>query len=165
MLILHEESLVRLEQALMAHRGNLTRACRDCGFPIQEVAKWIARDPDTAERIRAAQTTGWEALEDIAYTRAVEGVQEPVYQRGELAGYITKYSDPLLIKMMQARIPAYAHKESSTPGTVVNVAVMPRASSYEEWVVQRDRELEKRTLDKIEEAEYEEVPTVLKDIL
>jgi hypothetical protein len=39
--------------------------------------------------------------------RGVEGVQRPIYQRGELVGYQTEYSDHLLSRVLSARHPDY----------------------------------------------------------
>ena len=65
---------------------------------------------DRSERFRA----DWEAaldeaadiLEAEARRRAVEGWDEPVYQRGELVGVVRKFSDQLLITLMRADRPA-----------------------------------------------------------
>jgi hypothetical protein len=45
------------------------------------------------------------ALEDEALRRAVEGVEEPVYQGGKQVGVIRKYSDALLMFLLKAARP------------------------------------------------------------
>jgi hypothetical protein len=42
-------------------------------------------------------------MEDEAVRRAVEGVDRPIYYRGAVCGYVTEYSDDLLIRMLKAR--------------------------------------------------------------
>jgi hypothetical protein len=37
--------------------------------------------------------------------RGVHGVQQPVYQRAKLFGYVVEYSDQLLIKLLRAAMP------------------------------------------------------------
>lgn len=44
-------------------------------------------------------------LQTAAIKRAVDGVEEPVYYKGEMVGSVTKYSDPLLMFLMKAHAP------------------------------------------------------------
>jgi len=63
--------------------------------------------------------------EDEADRRAIEGVQKPVYQQKELVGYVTEYSDNLLITQLKAGNPEkYADRQKvDHQGVILNVTV------------------------------------------
>ena len=42
-------------------------------------------------------------MEDEALRRALNGTQRPVYQQGQLVGYIQEFSDTLMIFQLKAR--------------------------------------------------------------
>jgi hypothetical protein len=72
---------------------------------------------DTSEEFAAAWDeaveAGTQALEDEARRRAVDGWDEPVYQHGELAGTVRKYSDQLLTFLLKGRRPE-KYREGAT---------------------------------------------------
>lgn len=63
------------------------------------------RDETFAGAWDAAVELGTKRLEDEAMRRAAEGWDEPVYQKGELVGYIRRYSDQLLMFLLRGRRP------------------------------------------------------------
>ncbi|MEP4379769.1 MAG: hypothetical protein ABJ215_01210 [Alphaproteobacteria bacterium] len=72
-------------------------------------AKWyrIRRaDPAFAKAWDEALEIGIDAAEDEAIRRAVAGHEEPIYFRGEKIGAVTKYSDRMLMQLLQARRPS-----------------------------------------------------------
>lgn len=79
-------------------------------------AKAVGIDRTTAYRERQANedfALAWadieewttEEMEQEARRRAVLGVKEPVYNRGQLVGHVRKYSDTLLIFLLKGRKP------------------------------------------------------------
>jgi hypothetical protein len=52
--------------------------------------------------------------------RAVEGYQRPIYQKGQLVGYETVFSDNMLLTLLRARAPeAYSERRDvHVTGTV-----------------------------------------------
>ena len=98
-----------------AQLGTITHAARAAQIARQTHYDWLEEKDDDgkpteqAERYRAAlddaHQQGCESLEREATRRAVEGVDEPVYQKGECVGYIRKYSDVLLIFMLKGAKP------------------------------------------------------------
>jgi hypothetical protein len=62
-------------------------------------------------------------LEEEAYRRAVDGVDEPVYSAsGKLAGYRKRYSDILLTLLLRAYNPdRFGEKSQGGGGMVLNV--------------------------------------------
>jgi hypothetical protein len=61
------------------------------------------RDEAFAAQWAEAVEAGTDALEQEAYRRAVEGVEEPVYQGGKLVGTVRRYSDGLLQFLLRGR--------------------------------------------------------------
>jgi len=74
-----------------------------------QVYDWIRSDPDFASKIKelkpVAKGTYLGALEQEAHRRAVEGVLEPVFYKGELVEHVRKFSDVLLIVLLKANAP------------------------------------------------------------
>ncbi len=135
-------ALHMLERALCENHGDLLEACRSIGVSYREACLWQQSDPEAAEAIHQAQLLGWATLENAAYQRAVRGVEKGVYYKGEKVDTETQYSDGLLSQLLKARVPGY--KEDDAPGRggmTVNVAIMPRAENYSDWVAQREQML------------------------
>lgn len=62
-------------------------------------------DPEFASAWEAALEEATAGVELEMHRRAVEGYDEPVYQKGELVGTVTKYSDRLLELRAKALLP------------------------------------------------------------
>jgi hypothetical protein len=78
-----------------------------------------ARDTAFAEEWAVAVDEGTDRLEDEAYRRAVEGVPEPIFSRGEVVGERRVYSDRLIEFLVKARRPAvYREQRSSSYGRI-----------------------------------------------
>jgi hypothetical protein len=71
-----------------------------------------AADEGFAEGWAQAVEQGTQMLEDEARRRAVDGVDEPIFQKGELAGHVRRYSDNLLMFLLRGRRPAL-YRESA----------------------------------------------------
>lgn len=84
---------------------SVTHAAREVGVAKQRLYELRATDEGFALQWAIAYETGTQALEDEARRRAVDGVEEPVYQRGELVGGIRRYDTPLLMFLLRARRP------------------------------------------------------------
>jgi len=151
-----EETLDALEEAICQNHGDLNAAARALGFPARYVHMWGLQDPTVQQRIRQAQMIGWAGLETAAYQRAVLGVEEDIYYQGEVVGTKRSYSDTLLSKMLVARVPGYGEVQHQHTH-MVNVNVMPRATSYEEWRDQREKELAEPNSPAIE-GSFKELP-------
>jgi hypothetical protein len=138
----NDASREALVQALCEAHGDLLEACKLARVNYRQVCLWRDADPETAAVLRDAQMMGWATLENAAYKRAVEGVDRDVYYQGEVVGTEKHYSDGLLTQMLKARVPAYSSDDGAASRSMtVNVAIMPRADSYEQWVQQREKML------------------------
>ncbi len=67
---------------------------------------WLKHDPTYRPRFEEADKIAIEALEDEASRRAMQGVDEPVFQGGEQVGTVRKYSDRLMEFLLRGRNPA-----------------------------------------------------------
>lgn len=88
-----------------AQCGIVKAAAQAAGINRTTVYGWLESDPVFKAAYQIAEQDGVDELEMAALTRAVDGVEEPVYQRGECVGYVTKYSDSLLMRLLEARNP------------------------------------------------------------
>lgn len=82
--------------AAYAELGTVLHAAEAAGINRCTHNAWLA-DPVYAEAFEEAKEAAAERLEREAIRRAVEGVEKPVYQGGQMVGTIREYSDTLLI--------------------------------------------------------------------
>jgi hypothetical protein len=153
------EVLEQIELAIADNHGSIARAARQLATSPTYIRQWMQTDPEVASRLRTAQMIGHASLEDVAIERAVHGVEEDIFYQGEVVGQKTNYSDGLLQTLLKARITEY-QADASTTAVQVNVNLMPRAESYEEWLVQREQALQ---LPAPQEAQFEELPNERED--
>ena len=85
--------------------GSVTGAAREAGVSRSTHYNWLETDLDYAEQFENTNEELADALEEEARRRALEGVDEPVYYRGERVGSFRKYSDALLILLLRAKRP------------------------------------------------------------
>ncbi len=86
--------------------GNLSASARTAGIDRQTHYNWLEADPSGyGQRFADAEERAHDALEQEARRRAVVGVDEPVFYKGEIVGYIRKMSDVLLIFLLKAARP------------------------------------------------------------
>ena len=86
--------------------GNIGLAAEHAGVARRTHYKWIASDPEYVEAFEEALEEAIDVLEAEARRRAVEGVEEPTgWYKGQPGGYIRKYSDVLLMFLLNARRP------------------------------------------------------------
>lgn len=93
--------------ALYAFTINPVDAARFAGVAPSTAVTWAGQDPVFAQVRDEARLDVGRSIEAEIHRRAIEGVEEPVYQGGKLVGTVRKYSDQLLIRMAQAHLPAY----------------------------------------------------------
>ena len=89
----------------VAGLGNVTAAAEHVGIDRTLHYHWVKVDEAYRAAFNAAMDMAGDRLEIAARRRAVDGVEEPVYQGGELVGRIRKFSDVLLIFLMKGANP------------------------------------------------------------
>jgi hypothetical protein len=92
---------------------NITEAARRVDRDPDTHDYWLQTDPDYVECFEAVKVIAVQSLEDEAVRRAKEGYVVPVVSGGKIVTYARKYSDALLIKLLQ-RFNPKAHKDRST---------------------------------------------------
>ncbi len=91
--------------AALQEYASVSRACKRVKVSRTNVYYWLKHDPAFKVGFDEAAEVASFALEDEAIRRAYEGTNKPVYQKGELVGYIREYSDTLMIVLLKARMP------------------------------------------------------------
>jgi hypothetical protein len=91
--------------AVLCETGSVDKACDGARIARNSAYLWRRDDEDFRAKWDAARATAGELLECEAYRRAVDGVDKPVYQGGELVGVVREYSDTLLTTLLKANLP------------------------------------------------------------
>lgn len=83
--------------ALLAESGNVRLCARRCGRSAQSAYVQRRRDPDFAQGWAAALLLARDHAEQVLADRAIEGVEEPIFYRGEQVGARRRYDTRLLL--------------------------------------------------------------------
>lgn len=121
--------------ALEAH-GMVTTAARAAAVTTDTVYKHRKADEAFAHAWAEAYAAYCDRLEMEAYRRAVDGVDEPVYQQGELVGVVRKYSDALLtLKLKRHRPDQYRERVQVYADVTARrvTAMVPSSMSEDAW--------------------------------
>ncbi len=85
--------------------GNITQAAEIVGINRAMHYEWMVKVPEYPALFEAAQQHAADRLEQEARRRAIQGVGEPVFYKGEECGTIQRYSDTLLIFLLKGALP------------------------------------------------------------
>lgn len=80
-------------------------AAAACGCHGNYFRRRRKEDPEFEEQYQLAREDGNDVIRGEIKRRAVDGIMEPVYQKGMLVGHRTVYSDNLLIHLSKSRMP------------------------------------------------------------
>jgi hypothetical protein len=100
-------------------------ATRQTSTAFQRWYELRASDEKFAAAWADAIEQGTQALEDEARRRAVDGVDEPVFQKGELVGHVRRYSDNLLMFLLRGRRPTVYRNGAAVEVNIPAVHVEP----------------------------------------
>ena len=105
---------------LQAYRraGTLASAARQVHVSRGAHYRWLQQDPDYAAAFHEANEEVADTLETEARRRALEGVEEPVFYKGERIGSTRRYSDSLLILLLMAKRPDQFRERMDVTSTV-----------------------------------------------
>lgn len=95
----------------LAVHGNARAACRNVGLSAEAAYKLRRRDPLFARGWRAALVLARENCSQVLGERAIEGVEEHIYYRGELIGTRRRFDSRLLLAHL-ARLDQLVVEES-----------------------------------------------------
>lgn len=82
--------------------ATLTAGCKAARVSPNTVYKWREMDDEFVLLERQARNAFADALEIESVRRAWHGTKKPVYQQGNLVGYVQEFSDTLLIFALKA---------------------------------------------------------------
>ena len=91
--------------AELAVDGNVSRSANAAGVDRSNAYQRRLKNPEFSRRWDDAIEAATDAIEAEARRRAVEGVEEPVYYKGQECGRIRRYSDSLLLALLRAKRP------------------------------------------------------------
>jgi hypothetical protein len=94
--------------------GNISRSADLSGISCGTHYRWLREDPEYATMFEEAHSRACDALEAEARRRAVEGVEKPVFYRGQIVGCIREYSDRMLELLLKAKKPREFRERVST---------------------------------------------------
>lgn len=89
----------------LAQGASVSAAAASAGTTRATAFRWRKADPEFAKAWADAVEEGTDLLEEEAVRRAVDGVQVPIYYKGEVCGVVFEKSDRLLEFMLKARRP------------------------------------------------------------
>ena len=122
---------------VLAQTGRVVEAARACGYTDTATLQQFRRnDEDFAEAWDHALEAAAHILEDEIWRRAKEGVLEPVFYKGAVAGYKTNYSDTLAMFILRGLKPGMYRENQRGGDTNINfgIAVLPMtAQNDEQW--------------------------------
>ena len=99
----------------LASTGNATSSARKIGIGRSTAYSWRLSDPDFASRWEDAIAMATDRLAFEARRRALDGVEEVRYFKGEPVGSIRRYSDQLLMFLLRAYRPDVYRNSRPTP--------------------------------------------------
>lgn len=160
----NETTLAAIANELQRNCGDILAACKAVGVSLIFANQWRRDDKDVDAKLTEAERVGTQGLVSAAIQRAVHGVQKGIYFKGVRVDEETIYSDGLLQTLLKAKVPEFA-KDSESGGVHVSVNVanlMPRATSYEQWLEMKQQTLLGQTVTlaapaEAIEAEYVEI--------
>lgn len=141
----NETTLNTLKRQLELNCGDTLAAAKAAGVSLVFVNQWRRDDPEVHEALLEAERVGTQGLVSAAIQRGVHGVPEDVWYKGQIVGQKINYSDSLLTTLLKAKVDDFKKEnESGGVNVQVNVAnLMPRATSYEQWLAMKDQTLNK----------------------
>ena len=107
----------------LSEHGNVTSAARQAGLSRSTLYRVRAQDSDFARAWENALDESTDRLAGEAVRRAMNGVEEVRYFKGEPIGSVRKYSDQLLMFLLRAYRPSvfghsrkgHAPRDASNP--------------------------------------------------
>lgn len=89
----------------MAERGNETHSLMIAGLSRKAMLSYCEQWPELEEQRLEAVRQSVDKLRQAAWTRAVDGVETPVFQRGQRLGTVKQFSDQLLALLLKGEDP------------------------------------------------------------
>ena len=123
---------------VLRETGKVVEAAKAAGYGDSTFLRRVYKDDsEFAQLWEEAVEAAYDRMEDEAVRRARDGILDPVYYKGEIAGYRLNYSDQLLMFLLRGARPEKFRDNVKIDATInarIGVAVMPKtAPSIEAW--------------------------------
>ncbi|MFZ1005536.1 MAG: hypothetical protein WAN65_01785 [Candidatus Sulfotelmatobacter sp.] len=123
---------------ILEKTGRVDYSAQVAGLDTSTLYQYRKAHPDFRQAWEEAIETAGDNFEAEAVRRGVEGVEEPVFYKGEIVGYVLKYSDTLLSKLLDGAKPGkYRPQPAQLEGggnVKIGIAIIPMTiRSLEEW--------------------------------
>jgi transcriptional regulator len=106
--------------------GLFQQAARTAGTTKQEIERYCKKETADAEtfalNLQAANDDWADVVRKEVTRRAIDGVEEAVYYKGDEVGTKTVYSDTLLSKMAEAILPEFK-KAAEQPQAAISIQI------------------------------------------
>lgn len=89
----------------LREQPNVSRAAELAGITRRHAYRVRDADPDFAAAWEDALAAAVDGLEAETFRRAKDGVDKPVFHKGEIVGHIKEYSDSLAALLLRAHRP------------------------------------------------------------
>lgn len=124
----------RKEQYLLelSRTGQIVASAYVVGVCKQTITNHRDKDVAFADAVLEAIDRYRDSIDAEIRRRGVEGVEEPVFYQGRVAGWVRKYSDALLIEHAKAHDPRYRNKLKLDAVVSGGVLVVPAAPANQE---------------------------------
>lgn len=160
----------------LSKTGHIESSCHAVGYSDSSYIRKVKnKDPVFAAKWDAALlVAAEEVLIPEAQRRAVEGIMEPIYHKGEIVGYKQRYSDQLLMFLIKGAMPSKYGTHVKLDGEIngkFGIAAIPlQAASEGDWerdahavhVAQKTIQLEDDEFEVIEDEVDESSPVIVR---
>jgi hypothetical protein len=102
-------------------------ACHAAQVSVEAYRLWMRKDPLFVAAMEEANEFVCQRLEREAIRRAMEGWEEPVYQKGMLVGYVRKFDSNMLQFVLKKMKPEYRERYAPPEGFVADITERLRA--------------------------------------
>ena len=119
---------------LLEQTGLKGRSARAVGLHPSSMKRYRASNPEYDDEVELAVAAYRESIEAEIKRRAIDGIDSPVFYKGELVHTTKQYSDRLLELHAKRHIPAYRDKQTVDHNVTGGVLVVPGvAPTSEDW--------------------------------
>jgi hypothetical protein len=136
----HKKGRLKAKQraflAVYSEAGNISQAAELANVNRCMHYTWMGKSEKYREAFQGAMEMAADRLEQEARRRAVNGVSEPVFYKGEQCGTIQRYSDTLLIFLLKGIRPEkyrerFGHEITGKDGGPIEVRKYGKLSNEE----------------------------------
>ncbi len=116
------DSKQRAFLAAFRETGNVRLACEIANVGRSSHYRWLEEHPAYRETFDLAKLQAADILEQEAYRRAVEGIEEPIgWYRGVAGGTVRRYSDVLLMFLLKGLLPERYRERRDLRGSLAHI--------------------------------------------